>query len=105
MRVLTSSVLVAEAIVVWLAIPVAVLTEGAPTAVAWGLAVIGLAALLLPMQARRAWYLPAGWLLQVLVLASGVVVPMMLLLGAVFSALWWAAIHFGSQPGRQPSRS
>lgn len=105
MRVLTSAVLVSEAIVVWLAIPVAVLVGGASAGVAWGIALIGLAAALLPAAARRAWYLPAGWAMQVLVLASGVVVPTMFLLGALFLGLWWAAIHFGSQPGRQVSGS
>jgi hypothetical protein len=36
-----------------------------------------------------------GWALQIALIASGVVVPMMFVLGAIFAALWWASVHFG----------
>ena len=36
-----------------------------------------------------------GWVVQVLVIATAVLVPMMVVLGLVFAVLWWAAIHYG----------
>ncbi|MER7960797.1 MULTISPECIES: DUF4233 domain-containing protein [Streptomyces] len=36
-----------------------------------------------------------GWALQVALIASGLVVPTMYFLGAVFAALWWASVHYG----------
>ncbi|MGV1003696.1 MAG: DUF4233 domain-containing protein [Candidatus Nanopelagicales bacterium] len=97
MRALTASVLIAEAIVVWLAIPVAILAQGHGPGVAWGFAALGLACALLPGAARRPWYLSVGWALQLMLLASAVLVPMMGLLGAIFAGLWWAAIHYGNK--------
>lgn len=98
MRVLCSSVLAFEAIVVLLAIPVA-LNVGdfadRTALVVWG--GFGLAVLLLLAigTLRRPWGLAVGWVLQALVVASGIVVPAMFVMGAVFAALWWAAIHYG----------
>lgn len=95
MRVLTSSVLIMEAIVVGLAIPVALVVADAP---AWGAALLGLLAvvcLLLPGAFRRHWFVAAGWTVQGLVLATAVIVPMMLVLGAVFLVLWWIAVRLG----------
>jgi hypothetical protein len=95
MRVLTSSVLVMEAIVVGLAIPVAMVVGGSEAWVAWLLGALALACLLLPGLYARPWYIPAGWVLQGAVVASGLLVPMMFILGAVFTALWWAALVLG----------
>jgi hypothetical protein len=36
-----------------------------------------------------------GWALQIALIASGFVVPVMFFLGAVFAALWWASVHYG----------
>ncbi len=93
MRVLTSSVLVLEAIVVGLAIPVALVAGGSDAWVAWILGALALVCLLLPGAFGRSWFLAAGWVVQVTVLATGLLVPMMVPLGAVFTALWWAAIR------------
>ena len=41
------------------------------------------------------WALAAGSLLQVAVIATGLVVPAMFVLGAVFAVLWAAAIWLG----------
>ena len=97
MRVLGTSVLVFEAIVVALGIPVAltVADTGRPVLVGWlGAALVALC-LVAAGTVTRPWGVVLGWVVQVLVLATAVVVPAMLVLGLVFAALWWAAVHFG----------
>lgn len=100
MRVLTSSVLVMEAIVLGLAIPVALVAGGQPGSVGWLLGGLALVCLLLPGMARRPWYVTAGWLVQAAVLLCGFLVPMLFALGAAFGALWWAAVHLGRKVER-----
>jgi hypothetical protein len=100
MRVLTSSVLVMEAIVLGLAIPVALVAGGQPTYVGWVLAALALVALLLPAMAARPFFVPAGWVLQAAVVACGFFEPMLFALGALFGGLWWAALHLGGKVER-----
>lgn len=96
MRVLTSSVLIMEAIVLLLAIPVAVIAGGQPAWVGWLYAALALACALLPGLFRRPYFVPAGWAVQALVVASGLFIGwMMIVLGVVFTALWWTALHLG----------
>ncbi|MCB0915354.1 MAG: DUF4233 domain-containing protein [Actinobacteria bacterium] len=97
MKVLGASVLIFEAIVMGLFIPVAyfngMLTDG-PTA-AWlggGLAVMCLVGAGL---VRRPFGVALGWVIQGLIIATGLLVPVMFALGAVFALLWWSAVHFG----------
>ena len=73
MRVLTSSVLIMEAIVLLLAIPVAVVAGGQPAWVGWLFAALALVCALLPGLFRRPFFVPAGWAVQALVVASGAV--------------------------------
>lgn len=98
MKVLCSSVLAFEAIVVMLAIPVAlnfgVLADRTGLVVGGGFA-LALLLLLGIGTLRRPWGIAAGWVLQGLVIATGIVVPAMLVMGAIFAALWWAAVHYG----------
>ena len=103
MRVLTSSVLIMEAIVLLLAIPVAVVAGGQPGWVGWVFAALALACLVLPGLFRRPFFVPAGWALQGLVLASGVFIGwMMVVLGVIFTALWWTALHLGRKAEATP---
>lgn len=96
MRVLTSSVLIMEAIVLLLAIPVAVVAGGQPGWVGWLFAALALACAFLPGLFRRPYFVPAGWVLQGLVLASGAFIGwIMVVLGVVFTILWWTALHLG----------
>jgi|SRR5580698_5846516 hypothetical protein len=98
MRRLLATVLIMEAIVIGLAIPVAIqISHLAPhsAGIAGGIAVA--AAVLLAGLARR---LPqvaivGGSLLQAFVIASGVIVPVMFFLGAIFAALWVIGIWLG----------
>ena len=96
MRVLTSSVLIMEAIVLLLAIPWAVGPGGQPSWVGWLFAVLAVACAVLPGMFSRPLFVPAGWILQALVVASGLLIGwMMFVLGAVFTALWWTALRLG----------
>jgi hypothetical protein len=98
MKRLTATVLIMEAVVLCLAAPVAVqmshvaaqsawLTAG--TAAAAAVVFAGLARRVLPVTVA------GGSLLQVFVIAAGVVVPAMYFLGAVFAALWATGIWLG----------
>jgi Protein of unknown function (DUF4233) len=99
-RVLTSSVLVMESIMLGLAIPVVLVARNEQAAVGWLLAALALIALLLPALVNRPWFVTAGWALQVATIACGVFEPMLYFLGAVFAVLWWAALHFGGKVDR-----
>jgi Protein of unknown function (DUF4233) len=95
---LCATVLIFEAIVIVLSVPVAVhidhlaphaawLTGGIAAAAAVVLA--GLARRLLPVT------LVGGSLLQLFVIASGAIVPAMFFLGGIFAALWGVGIWLG----------
>ncbi|MEU5884485.1 DUF4233 domain-containing protein [Spirillospora sp. NPDC047279] len=91
-----STVLTCEAIVIALAIPVAVSVLDVSGEVA-GLVCGGLAVacLLLAGLLRFPWAVPVGGALQVLIIATGFMVPTMFFLGALFGALWVTAIWLG----------
>ena len=96
LRQLCGTVLIMEAVVIGLAIPVAIVLEhldrGVAGGVGGGLAVS--AALLSGLVGRRGmgWALWAGTALQALIIAGGVVIPAMYILGAIFAALWITGI-------------
>jgi hypothetical protein len=96
LRQLCGTVLAMEAIVIGLAIPVAIVLEHLSHSVAGGvgggLAVCALLLSGLVGRPRMAWALVAGSILQVLVIAAGVAVPAMYILGAIFAALWVTGI-------------
>ncbi len=111
MKRLCATVLVMEAIVIVLAVPVAVRIGHMDSRYAWliaGIAVAaalvfaGIARLILPVT------LVAGTLLQVFVIAAGFVVPVMYFLGAIFAALWGIGIWLGYRvehaPGQQMTK-
>lgn len=95
---LSATVLVLEAVVIALTIVPAVKLEHVAAGTAGlvaGLAV--LLALVLAVVARRrlAVALVGGSLLQALVIASGVVLPVMYILGGIFALLWVTGIWLG----------
>ena len=96
-RQMCGTVLILEAIVIGLAIPVAIMDEhlrhGVAGGVGGGLAVCALLLSGMVGRPRMGWALWAGTVLQVLVIASGVVVPAMYILGVVFAALWLTAVY------------
>jgi hypothetical protein len=98
MKRLCATVLIMEAIVIGLSIPVAIqidhLSPGS-AGLAGGIAAGG--AVLLALLARRVLTatLVGGSVLQVYVIVSGVIVPVMYFLGAIFAALWVVGILLG----------
>lgn len=98
MRVLGSSVLAFEAIVVLLATALATSNGSvADTGRAW---IIGLVLMVLLVLAigtlRRPWGVAFGWILQVAVLATSLVVGWsMLIVGGIFAVLWFVAVRTG----------
>jgi Protein of unknown function (DUF4233) len=95
-RQLCGTVLIMEAIVIGLAIPVAVVLEhanhGLAGGIGGGLAVCALLIGGLVGRPRMGWALWAGTALQVLVIAAGAVVPAMYVLGVIFAVLWVTGI-------------
>jgi hypothetical protein len=98
MKRLCATVLVMEAIVLCLAVPVAVQMNHHPQGSAWLTAgIAAAAAVLFAGFARRVLpvTLVGGSLVQAFVIASGSVVPAMYFLGGVFAALWAIGIWLG----------
>ena len=95
-RQLCGTVLIMEAIVIGLAIPVAIVGEHANHGLAGGIGgALAVCAVLIGGVVGRphmGWALLAGTILQLLVIAAGVVVSAMYVLGAIFAALWFTGI-------------
>jgi Protein of unknown function (DUF4233) len=105
-RRLCSTVLIMEAIVIGLAIPVAIQIDHlAPRSAGTAGGVAVAAAVLFAGMARPllAAALVGGSLLQVFVIASGTVIPVMYFLGAIFAALWVTGIWLGRRIERPAS--
>jgi Protein of unknown function (DUF4233) len=98
MKRLCATVLVMEAIVLCLAVPVAVQMDHHPQGSAWlSAGIAAAAAVLFAGVARRLLpvTLVGGSLVQAFVIASGAVVPAMYFLGGIFAALWAIGIWLG----------
>jgi Protein of unknown function (DUF4233) len=92
------TVLIMEAVVIGLSIPVAIqISHLAPGSAAAAGGAAALAAIIFAGLAGRLMptALVGGSLLQVYVIVSGVVVPVMYFLGAIFGALWVIGILLG----------
>ncbi|CAB4858407.1 MAG: DUF4233 domain-containing protein [Actinobacteria bacterium] len=99
MKVLCSSVLAIESIVVFLASLVAstngsVSSRGLAIGLGSALAVVLIAAV---GTLRRPWGVALGWVLQVVVVALGFFVPLMFVVGGIFALLWFVAVRTGSR--------
>ena len=99
MRRLCGTVLIMEAIVIGLAIPVAItIGHASPRTAGIAGGVLAVVAVLLAAVAGRPglrWALVAGSVLQVCVIAAGALVPVMYALGAIFAGFWVLAIWMG----------
>jgi hypothetical protein len=110
-RQLCGTVLCMEAVVIGLAILPAIVLEHANRALAGGVGgALAVCALLIGGMVgrpRMGWALLAGTVLQLLVIAAGVIVPVMYALGVIFAALWvtgiWLARRHTPRPGASQS--
>jgi hypothetical protein len=105
MRRLLSTILVCEALLIALAIPVAIQvghTSGAKAGIVGGTAAI--VALLLCGVLRFRWGFIAASVLQILVILSGFAVTAMFVLGVIFGALWITAIWLGKSVQTREAR-
>jgi hypothetical protein len=96
MRRLCSTVLGMEAVILLLAIVPAKVLEhvsgGTAAMVGGGLALLAILLAGVVGRPRMGWALYAGSVLQLLVIASGVMIPAMYILGVIFAALWFTGI-------------
>jgi hypothetical protein len=99
-KVLPPAVLFLEAIVVALAIPVALTTGGRGAAVGWVLAALAVLLVLASGMARSPRGVVVGSVLQVAVIASGILLPAMVLVGLIFLGVWLTALYYGSKADR-----
>ncbi|MFC8196441.1 DUF4233 domain-containing protein [Streptomyces sp. NPDC060006] len=96
MRTLCASTLIGEFFVIGFAGLVAMKDPDLSMATVWTVCGITMVlCLLLCGMITRPGGVQLGWALQILLIASGFVVPVMFFLGAVFAALWWASVHYG----------
>jgi hypothetical protein len=100
MKALLAAVLVFEALIVALAIPVAVVADGRGAAAAWSLAALAVLLVLGAGFVRRPYGVAVGWVLQVLVCLSCLLVPAMGVLGLVFLGVWVVALVYGAKGDR-----
>lgn len=103
MKRLCGTVLIMEAVIMLLAIVPAIKLEHVSGSTAGILAgVIAVVAIVLSgMIGRGRWALYAGSVFQLLVIAAGVIVPMMYILGVVFALLWFTGIWLASKVERE----
>lgn len=96
MRAMCAAVLGLEAIVLGLSAPVMIaVADVRPTAALGGALGLAVLALVAAGLLRHRWAYGLGHVVQVGALALGLVVPVMFVLGAIFAALWVAAIVLG----------
>jgi hypothetical protein len=97
-----ATILVLEAFVVGFAALVAFGLRAAPTATVWGVGG-GLCLALLITAGLLRWPvgLVVGSVLQIAVLATGVVVPAMFMVGGIFALLWVVALRLGGRIDRE----
>lgn len=105
MRTLCASTLIGELFVIGFAGLVAMKDPDLSTSTVW--LVSGIAMLLCVLlcgMVTRPGGVALGWALQLALIASGVFVPTMYFLGAIFAALWWASVHFGRKVDEAKAR-
>lgn len=96
MRTLCASTLIGEFFVIGFAGLVAMKDPDLAVGTVW--TVCGIAMFLsvaLCGMITRPGGVALGWALQIVLIVSGVFVPMMFILGVLFAVLWWASVHYG----------
>ncbi|NLE96432.1 MAG: DUF4233 domain-containing protein [Propionibacterium sp.] len=92
------SVLIFEAIVVWLAVAGMIQISDVPMLSAVvAAAVVSLVCIVATAGLRKGWGVPAGWIAQVAVLALGFLTPWMFAMGIIFAIIWVTSIVLGKR--------
>ncbi|GHE75171.1 membrane protein [Streptomyces longispororuber] len=105
MRTLCSSTLIGEFLVIGFAGLVAMKDPDLEVGTVWTVCGVAMAlSLLLCGMVTRPGGVQLGWALQIALIVSGFVVPMMFVMGAMFAALWWASVHFGRKVDEAKAR-
>jgi len=104
-KVLGAFVLGFEVIIVLLAIPVAVMAgwrwiEIPNLALIIGGIVLALVMIAVVGMLPRPGGVIAGWVLQVLLVLTGLIVPLMFAIGGIFALLWFYAVRVGTRIDR-----
>ncbi|MEU9349876.1 DUF4233 domain-containing protein [Streptomyces griseoloalbus] len=105
MRTLCASTLIGEFFIIGFAGLVAMKDPDLATGTVW--TVCGVAMFLsvaLCGVITRPGGVALGWAFQIALVASGVFVPLMFFMGAVFAVLWWASVHFGRKVDEAKAR-
>lgn len=97
MKMMCTSVLAFEVIVVLLSIPVALMGDARTGLVLTCSLVLAGALIVATALVRKPYGITLGWILQAWILLYGFLVPWMFVVGGIFVILWWAAIHYGSR--------
>ncbi|BAJ28430.1 MULTISPECIES: DUF4233 domain-containing protein [Kitasatospora] len=96
MRILCSSTLIGEALLIMFAGLVAMKLTDVGAGTIWTVSAVAMVlCVLLCGVITRPGAVYVGWALQVAVLASGLVLPTMYAFGLVFGGLWWCSVHYG----------
>jgi hypothetical protein len=104
-RTLCSSTLIGEFFIIGFAGLVAMKEPDLSMSTVWTVSGIAMfLCLVLCGMVTRPGGVALGWALQIALIASGFVVPMMFVLGVVFAALWWASVHFGRKVDEAKAR-
>jgi hypothetical protein len=105
MRTLCASTLIGEFFVIGFGGLVAMQMSALPASTVWTVSGTAMVlCVLLTGMLPRPGAVPVGWALQIGLIASGFVVPVMFFLGALFAALWWASVHFGRKVDEAKAR-
>ncbi|MEU6671727.1 DUF4233 domain-containing protein [Streptomyces sp. NPDC046727] len=105
MRTLCASTLIGEFFIIGFAGLVAMKDPDLSTSTVWLVSGIAMVmCVLLCGMVTRPGGVALGWALQIALVASGVFVPTMYFMGAVFGALWWASVHFGRKVDEAKAR-
>ncbi len=101
MRGIAAAILVFEGLVVFFATLVARTLSDVDHATLWAVgATLAVACLVAAGLLGRPWGYAVGTVLQVAVIAAGLVVPAMFFLGLVFAGLWGLALYLGRRVAR-----
>ncbi|MFF7307507.1 DUF4233 domain-containing protein [Streptomyces sp. NPDC008137] len=105
MRTLCSSTLIGEFFVIGFAGLVAMKDPDLSMTTVWTVSGVAMfLCLVLCGLVTRPGGVVLGWALQLALIASGFVVPIMFFLGAIFAALWWASVHYGRKVDEAKAR-